>query len=78
MMTPITHIHLFCSMLNHHNDEINKTFLKHFENELPFPISLDQFGRIIYDTPSINTKSFINAENDECLMKETIYQTEGK
>ena len=78
MMTPITHIYLFRSILNHHNEEINKTFLKRFENELPFPISFDQFGPIIYDVPSINTKSFINAENDECLKKETIYQTEDE
>ena len=52
--------------------------MKRFENELPFPISFDQFGPIIYDVPSINTKSFINAENDECLKKETIYQTEDE
>ena len=72
MMAPITHIYLFRSKLNHHNEEINKTFLKGFENELPFPISFDQFGRIIYDVPSINTETFINAENDEGLKKETI------
>ena len=77
-MTPITHIYLFRSILNHHNEEINKTFLKPFENELPLPISFDKFGRIIYDVPSINTKSFITAENDECLKKEMIYQTEDK
>ena len=52
--------------------------MKRFENELPFPISFDQFGPIIYDVPSINTKSSINAENDECLKKETIYQTEDE
>ena len=52
--------------------------MKRFENELPFPISFYQFGPIIYDVPSINTKSFINAENDECLKKETIYQTEDE
>ena len=77
-MTQITHIYLFRSILNHYNEEINKTFLKRFENELLFPISFDQFGRIIYDVPSINTKRFINAENDECLKKETIYQTEDE
>ena len=38
-------------------------------------ISYFVFGLIIYDVPSINTKSFITAENDECLKKETIYQT---
>ena len=52
--------------------------MKRFENELPFPISFDQFGRIIYNIPSISKKSFINAENDECLKKETIYKTEGE
>ena len=26
MMTPIIHIYLFRSVLNHHNEEINKTF----------------------------------------------------
>ena len=77
-MTPITHIYLFRSILNHHNEEINKTFLKRFENELPFPIPFDQFGCIIYDVPSINTKRFITAENDECIKKETIYQTEDE
>ena len=78
MITPITHIYLFRSILNHHNEEINKTFLKGFENELPFPIPFDQFGCIIYDVPSINTKRFITAENDECIKKETIYQTEDE
>ena len=72
MMTPITHFYLFRSILNHHKEEIKKIFLKCFENELPSPISSDQF------VPSINTKSFINAENDECLKKETIYQTEDE
>ena len=69
---------MFCSILNHHNEEINKTVLKRFENELPFPISFDQFGRIIYNIPSISKKSFINAENDKCLKKETIYKTEDE
>ena len=78
MMTPITHIYLFRSILNHLNEEINKPFLKRFENELPLPISFDKFGRIIYDVPSNNTKRFIIAENDECLKKETIYQNEDE
>ena len=78
MMTPITHIYLFCFILNHHNEEITKTFWKRFEKELHFPISFDQFGCIIQHIPSINTKSFINAENDECLKKETIYQAEDE
>ena len=78
MMIPVGHIYLFRSILNHHNEEINKTFLKGFENELPFPIPFDQFGCIIYDVPSINTKRFITAENDECIKKETIYQTEDE
>ena len=78
MMTPITHIYLFRSILNHHNEEINNTFLKRFENERRFPISFDQLERIIYVIPSINKKSFMNAENGECLKKETIYQTEDE
>ena len=52
--------------------------MKRFENALPFPISFEQFGHIIYGIPSINTKNFINTENEESLKKETIYQTEDE
>ena len=52
MMRPTTHIYLFRSIINHHNNRLNKKCLRDFEKRLQFPVTRNDFGSLVYLIPS--------------------------
>ena len=52
MMQPTTHIYLFRSIINHHNNRLNKMCLRDFEKRLQFPVKRNDLGSLVYIIPS--------------------------
>ena len=52
MMQPTIHIYLFRSIINHHNNRLNKKCLRDFEKRLQFPVKRNDLGSLVYLIPS--------------------------
>ena len=52
MMQPTTHIYLFRSIINHHNNRLNKKCLRDFEKRLQFLVKRNDLGSLVYVIPS--------------------------
>ena len=52
MMTPVTHIYLFRSILDHHNINKNKTVTNLLQKKTRFKLIFDSFGRLQFETYS--------------------------
>ena len=52
MMTPVTHIYLFRSILDHHNINKNKTVTNLLLKKTRFKLIFDSFGRLQFETYS--------------------------
>ena len=51
-MTPVTHIYLFRSILDHHNINKNKTVTNLLQKMTRFKLIFDSFGRLQFETYS--------------------------
>ena len=47
MMQPTTHVYLFRSIINHHNNLLNKKCLRDFEIRLQFPVKRNNLGSLV-------------------------------
>ena len=52
MMQPTTHIYLFRSIVNHHNNRLSKMCLRDFEKRLQFSVKRNDLGSLVYIIPS--------------------------
>ena len=52
MMQPATHIYLFRSIINHHNNRLIEKCLRDFGKRLQFPVKRNDLGSLVYVIPS--------------------------
>ena len=50
MMTPINHIYLFRSIIDHRNSNKNSNFIKSLQQKTHFPVTFDTFGCLQFET----------------------------
>ena len=87
MMQPTIHIYLFRSIINHHNNRLNKKCLRDFEKRLQFPVKRNDLGSLVYLIPSTAiikgdenlqqcqsefTESDADLPNNECSFREPL------
>ena len=51
-MQPTIHIYLFRSIINHHNNRLNKKCWRDFEKRFQFPVKRNDLGSLVYVIPS--------------------------
>ena len=71
MMTPVTHIYLFHSILDHHNINKNKTVTSILQQKTRFKLIFDNFGRLQFATYS-------NANFHSPLPSSTLFEREDE
>ena len=77
MMQPTTHIYLFQSIINHHNNRLNKKCLRDFEKRLQFPVKRNDLGSLVYVIPSCS-KDQSELETAIIKSEETLEQCQSE
>ena len=80
MMTPVTHIYLFRSILDHHNINKNKTVTNLLQKMTRFKLIFDSFGRLQFETysntnfhsPSPSSTLFEREDEDRLIKNEPL------
>ena len=80
MMTPVTHIYLFRSILDHHNFNKNKTVTNLLQQKTRFKLIFDSFGRLQFKTytntnfhsPSSSSTLFEREAEDRLIKNEPL------